>query len=104
MSRNVKIAATILAAVAWPADAAVAADAKAGEALARKWCATCHVVAADQERRPNVAPPFSEIAKKPGFDAARLIEARKPPHPPIPPNLPEDQAADIAAYIATLAN
>lgn len=81
---------------------ALAADAKNGEALARRSCAVCHVVAEDQDRKPNVAPAFAEIAKKPGFNVERLIEARKPPHPPIPPNLPPEQAADIAAYILTL--
>lgn len=87
--------------LAWPGEVS-AADVKAGEALARRWCAVCHVVAADQERKPTVAPAFAEIAK-PGFGTAQLLEARKPPHPPIPPSLPEDQAADIAAYIASLA-
>lgn len=80
-----------------------AADPEAGRGLAKRWCAACHVVAADQERKPTVAPPFVEIARKPGFDVTMLIEARKPPHPQIPPNLSTEQAADIAAYIATLA-
>jgi mono/diheme cytochrome c family protein len=85
------------------ARAAPAADAAAGAELARRWCAACHLVAADQERVPTVAPPFATIAKKPAFDPKQLSQSLLAPHPQMPGReLSRDQAADIAAYIATL--
>ena len=39
--------------VAAPATSAAAADARKGETLAKRWCATCHVVAADLPNRPH---------------------------------------------------
>ena len=83
---------------------APAADAASGEALARAWCAACHLVAADQERAPTVAPPFATIARRPGFDIDQLTRSLQFPHPQMPGReLAREQAADIAAYIATLA-
>jgi mono/diheme cytochrome c family protein len=83
---------------------AFAADAVAGRDLAQKWCAACHLVAANQERAPTVAPPFATIAKRPDFDVEQLTKSMIAPHPQMPGReLSRDQAADIAAYIATLA-
>ena len=45
---------------------ASAADAQKGQTLAKRWCATCHVVAADQTEGTTQAPAFSSIAKKAG--------------------------------------
>jgi mono/diheme cytochrome c family protein len=84
--------------------AAFASDAAAGKVIASKWCAECHLVAADQGRAPTVAPAFATIAKRPGFDSGELAIALLVPHPRMPGlELSRDQAADIAAYIATLA-
>lgn len=81
-----------------------AADAAAGKELALRWCAACHLVAADQEPAPTAASSFATIAKKPGFDAAQLAKSIQFPHPQMPGReLSRDQAADVAAYIATLA-
>ena len=52
------------------AEPVLAADARKGETLAKRWCATCHVVASDQQRGTAQSPPFSAIAKKPGFNEA----------------------------------
>lgn len=83
---------------------AFASDAAAGKDLAGKWCVACHLVAADQERAPTVAPTFASIGKKPGFNAGQLARSILAPHPQMPGReLSRDQAADIAAYIATLA-
>jgi mono/diheme cytochrome c family protein len=83
------------------ADTARAADAANGEKLAKRWCASCHVVAADQARGSTAAPPFSEIAKQPGFDAGKLALFLLAPHPRMPDmNLSRAEAADLAAYIA----
>jgi hypothetical protein len=51
-----------------------------------------------------VAPPFASIGKKPGFNVDRLAQSMLAPHPQMPGReLSRDQAADISAYIATLA-
>jgi mono/diheme cytochrome c family protein len=84
--------------------AANAADANHGRTLARRWCATCHVVAANQQRVTGEAPPFSAVAKRPDFNTNRLTNFLLDPHPKMPDmSLTRTEAADIAAYIATLA-
>lgn len=78
-----------------------AAGAGMGERMAKRWCAACHVVAADQARGATQAPPFSEIAKRPGFDAGKVALFLLVPHPRMPDmNLSRVEAADLAAYIA----
>ena len=84
------------------AEAVSAADARKGETLAKRWCATCHVVASDQQRGTAQSPPFSAIANKPGFNEATLAFFLLTPHPRMPDmNLSRSEAADLAAYIAT---
>jgi len=81
-----------------------AADVERGETLARRWCATCHVVAANQQRPITEAPAFAVVAKGPDFDANRLAFFLLDPHPKMPNmSLTRSEAADLAAYIATLA-
>jgi mono/diheme cytochrome c family protein len=82
---------------------ALAADPDNGERLARRWCSPCHVVASDQRGPTGEAPPFATIAAKPDFDAARLAFFLLEPHPKMPNmQLSRTEAADLAAYIATL--
>lgn len=84
-----------------PVQGAAAADAGNGEILAKRWCASCHVVAEGQARASTQAPPFSAIAKQPGIDAGRLALYLLLPHPRMPDmNLSRGEAADLAAYIA----
>jgi mono/diheme cytochrome c family protein len=83
--------------------AVVAADALHGEVLARRWCATCHVVASNQRRPTGEAPPFATIARSPGFSAERLAFYLLLPHPKMPNmSLSRTEASDLAAYIASL--
>ncbi len=94
----------VLVATAVGSIAAEAADANHGQTLARRWCATCHVVAANQQRPTGEAPPFATIARRPDFDATRLTNFLLDPHPKMPNmSLTRMEAADIVAYIATLA-
>jgi mono/diheme cytochrome c family protein len=96
----------VLALVATTASsmAANAADADHGRTLARRWCATCHVVAANQQRATGEAPPFTVIARRPDFDRTRLANFLLNPHPKMPNmSLTRTEAADLVAYIATLA-
>ena len=79
---------------------AAAADAANGEVLAKRWCASCHVVAADQRAGSGQAPPFSAIGKRPDLDATRLAIFLMAPHPVMPDMaLSRNEAADLAAYI-----
>jgi mono/diheme cytochrome c family protein len=82
----------------------LAADARNGEALARRWCVACHVVAPSQHRSStDQAPPFATIARQPGFDAGKIALFLLDPHPKMPDmSLARTEAADIAAYIKTL--
>jgi hypothetical protein len=82
---------------------ALAADPYNGERLARRWCEPCHVVASDQREVTGEAPPFASIARRPGFDPARLALFLLDPHPKMPDmSLTRFEAGDLAAYIATL--
>ena len=81
---------------------AQAADARKGETLAKRWCASCHVVAKDQPRGTEPAPPFTSIAARDSFDAGKVALFLLAPHPLMPDmNLTRDEAANLAAYIAT---
>src|SRR5215475_15935164 len=94
----------VLLATAVGSITANAADADHGQTLARRWCATCHVVAANQQRPTGEAPPFAAIARRKDFDATRLANFLLDPHPKMPNmSLTRTEAADIVAYIATLA-
>ena len=82
--------------------AAVAADVRNGEALAKRWCSTCHVVARDQTTTTGEAPPFTTIAKMPDLDAAKLVLFLLSPHPKMPDmGLSRGAAEDLAAYISS---
>lgn len=81
--------------------AARAADVEHGEALAKRWCASCHVVSSDQKTGSTQAPPFSAIARHPAFDATKVAFFLLAPHPKMPDmGLTRNDAADLAAYIA----
>jgi mono/diheme cytochrome c family protein len=80
-----------------------AANPDKGETLAKRWCAGCHLVAADQKVATTEAPPFEFVAKRPDFDAAKIAFFLLDPHPKMPNmEISRDEASDIAAYIATL--
>lgn len=82
----------------------LAADASAGRALAERWCAGCHVVGTAPQSAASDAPTFSAIAARdgdisPSWLAFRLLN----PHPQMPQvSLTRTEAADLAAYFATL--
>jgi len=80
-----------------------AGDAARGEALARTWCANCHIVGGSTSGKDS-APPLPEVAKR---GAPAQIQAKaflSSPHPPMPNfNLAREQIDDIVAYLNTLA-
>lgn len=80
-----------------------AADAAHGADLAKRWCASCHIVTAEQKQASADVAPFAEIAHKPGFSAEKLAFFLLDPHPKMPTfPLSRTEATDIAAYIASL--
>lgn len=81
------------------------ADAVNGGRLAKQWCSSCHIVSSSQTRGADFAPPFSSIAKHPGFTASRTAQFLMHSHPRMPDvHLTRDEARDLAAYIATQAH
>jgi mono/diheme cytochrome c family protein len=86
-----------------PVSAYAAADPDHGEQLARRWCAACHIVSNDQAKGADNVPTFAAIAHIPGFDAAKIGNFLRDPHPKMPDmQLSTTEAADMAAYIASL--
>jgi len=82
------------------ANTAALADAANGEKLARRWCASCHVVTADQRQGTTQAAPFSEMAKIPSLNAEKIALFLLAPHPPMPDmSLSRSEAADLAVFI-----
>ena len=82
---------------------ALAADAKHGADLAKRWCASCHVVANGQTQASADVPSFAAVARRPDFSPERLAFFLLDPHPKMP-NFPlsRTEAGDIAAYIGSL--
>ncbi len=88
-----------------PANAAQPiSDARAGEHMARQWCAECHVVA-DNQKRPVVAgiPTFRGLANDPKVTEFRIRMFMHTPHPVMPNfmlSVPETE--DLLAYFRSL--
>ena len=82
---------------------AAAADADHGAVLAKRWCASCHVVDGDQKQASADVPPFAAIARKSDFTPEKVAFFLLDPHPKMPDfSLSRSEAADIAAYIGAL--
>jgi mono/diheme cytochrome c family protein len=103
MMKHWQVTATVFAIVGLCGAGPVwAADAANGERLARRWCSSCHVVAPDLPMATTEAPPFSEIARRPGFSTGLVAFFLLDPHPKMPDmGLSRRAAEDLAAYIAT---
>jgi mono/diheme cytochrome c family protein len=100
MNRPILLA---LALMAWAGAPALAADPANGERLARRWCAGCHVVSNKQTGTVTEATPFPIVAQKPDFNERTIAYFLLAPHPKMPSmSLTRAEAADLAAYIATL--
>jgi mono/diheme cytochrome c family protein len=99
MHKSFALAVLAATLTAFVAHAERAADAGNGEQLARRWCGSCHLLSASS-RPLTEAVPFSEIAKDPNFDEARLAFFLLDPHPTMPNmSLTRSEAADLAAFI-----
>ena len=99
--KHVQILAVAAAALGGPV--ALAADADHGAELAKRWCASCHLIDGGQTQASTDAPPFDAIAHKSDFTSEKLAFFLLDPHPKMP-NFPlsRNEAADLAAYISAL--
>lgn len=80
-------------------------DAKAGQAVAKKLCTSCHMVGKQSATASVLAdvPSFVAIANKPGQSAESIAGRIVVPHPPMPRiHLSRNEIADLAAYILSL--
>jgi mono/diheme cytochrome c family protein len=103
-SARIKIAVIGFYLICVPSSVALA-DPENGRRLADRWCSACHVVATGQQRASADVPPFSTIARAPGFNAQRLAFFLLEPHPKMPSmSLSRKEATDIAEYIKQLGN
>jgi mono/diheme cytochrome c family protein len=81
----------------------LSADAAQGKALAKRWCASCHLVDAGQTSATDQAPPFTYLARMPDLNDNKLAFLLLLPHPNMPQvGLSRAEVADLADYIATL--
>jgi len=101
--RRVFAAMTLAAGCAAAVGSALAAgDARRGAVVAKRWCAACHVVAADQTAASADAPSFFEIAER-RVDRKSLGNFLVDPHPPMPDmHLSRKEIDDIVSYIRSL--
>jgi mono/diheme cytochrome c family protein len=74
-------------------------DAKRGQALAARWCDSCHLQQG-QTTATDAAPPFQAVARRAASDPAFIRAFLNQPHAPMPPlNLNQAQIADLMAYL-----
>jgi cytochrome c len=82
-----------------PAPEAVAA----GQKLAQKYCADCHVIESTPKPAWNDPPPFQVTANRSDVTAASLVAHIRKPHGNLATNArPPAEADALAAYILSL--
>ncbi len=80
-------------------------DADAGHQLARRWCAGCHIVDAEQRHgsATGVPPPFKAVAAMPSTTSLSLHAFLQTPHDRMPDfKLSRGELDDLSAYILSL--
>lgn len=79
-------------------------DVSNGNILARKLCATCHLIGEPADGpMPSDVPSFSSIANRRGQSADHLSTWLTRPHPPMPNlNLTRIEIRDLTGYILSL--
>ena len=103
MSKRLRFLIFFAVAATTTSSPAFAANPDYGQTLARRWCASCHVVVSGQRGSTTEAPPFTSVARQPDFDASKLAFFLLEPHPKMPNmQLSRSEASDLAAYISTL--
>jgi mono/diheme cytochrome c family protein len=82
---------------------ALAQDVDRGRDIAQRQCAACHIVTRFPRNELTDAPPFELVGRKHGFDSAALASAILDQHPRMNFVPTRQEAADVAAYISSLA-
>lgn len=78
-------------------------DPARGEANARRWCASCHLLEG-QTKASDTVPAFATIAHDPRKGPEYLRAFLANPHPPMPPlQLSRLEIEDLVAYFGVLA-
>ena len=81
---------------------AVAGDPATGAVIAKRWCASCHVVVKDQTAASADAPSFYDVAQR-RTDRKKIANFLIDPHPPMPDmHLSRKEIDDIVSYIRSL--
>ncbi|QGM45585.1 c-type cytochrome [Methylocystis heyeri] len=97
--RPARLVVVLAAGFCWGSPALAAGDAAHGAVIAKRWCAACHVVSADQQSANADAPPFADIAQR-RPDDKQLRNFLADPHPKMPDmSLTRKEIEDIVAYI-----
>lgn len=100
---RIRIALAVVVASSQYCFAASVGNTENGKALATRWCASCHIVSAEQESATTEAPPFETIAKRPADELEKLELFLASPHAPMPPlDLSRTEIRDLIAYITSL--
>jgi mono/diheme cytochrome c family protein len=96
--------AAVLTLIVLSAPVAMAGEAREGEAMAKQWCAECHVVGKSPSQVAiDGAPPFTTIAADSSKSDAYLRTWMFDTHPPMPNlELSRREIDDLVAYISTL--
>jgi mono/diheme cytochrome c family protein len=81
-----------------------AADPDAGQRLAARWCAGCHVVGGRERDAQDSAPALPAIAKRQLPENRTWLRAwLSAPHPPMPDlGLSRQEIEDVAAFLDRL--
>ena len=84
--------------------AQVVGDPEAGRALAQRWCSSCHMTSATQEKAlANGVPTFSGIARMRSTTQLSLRVFLQTPHFRMPDlHLTQTEIGDVTAYILSL--
>jgi mono/diheme cytochrome c family protein len=89
--------------VAAPAAAQSTGNALAGHALARQWCAACHLIGPGEGRTSDAAPAFEAVARRPSTTETSLRVFLQTPHRRMPNyTLTRQETDDVVAYILGL--
>jgi mono/diheme cytochrome c family protein len=104
MRQAIAAAIILVSAFSRHAQAQEAGNPRAGLALAREVCASCHAVLAGETQSPNArAPSFEAIARTPGMTSTALTVALRTSHETMPNLMFEaDELQDVIAYVLSL--
>jgi len=101
LAKRFRFLAIVVSALVW-SSAAPTADIDNGRNIAMRECAPCYIVAPFQRREVAEAPPFQVIEMKDEFDEGMIALSLLTPHSKMNFRLRQQDADDIAVYIASL--